>query len=324
MEEKKLNSEFLEKLMLKAMLVDDFYVATLATVFKPDYIDDEYIKKCYSNIIDHYKEYNKIPPRDLIIHSYPEDEEKIKIVIDEVDSIDYDVAGNFDHLFTETDKYLREQAFKDALMKGVDLIEKKENPIKYKKIMEEALSKTLKIDLGVNYFGDMQKRLKKILSQTDIRIPSFYPTLDEFVSGGFPIYTLSVFLSRIHGYKCVGKDTKIKIRKKSTNAIFYLRIEDIWNSFINKNWHILKEGEMITLEKMKEKYGEVEGEKRYNIWKENISKSSKGRNTLNFFIKKYGEAEGEKRYKLYIQRQKESHSEKGYIKKYGEKKGKEK
>jgi len=63
---------------------------------------------------------------------------------------------------------------------------------------------------------------------------------------------------------------------------------------------------MLGLEGMKKKYGDEEGERRYNEWKKNVSKASKGRNTLDMFQKKYGKKEGIKRHKQYIERSKKS------------------
>ena len=67
--------------------------------------------------------------------------------------------------------------------------------------VEEALCKDLKVDLGLDYFQDLSSRLSRIFNATDIRIPTYYPTFDEFINGGFPPYTLSVICAKIHGFK---------------------------------------------------------------------------------------------------------------------------
>lgn len=202
-DKRKLEDQFLEKLMVKAMLVDSQYTATLSSVFDPSYFQSEQISKIYKTIIDHYKTYNDLIPTTAVVNSFSDEseQEKISNIFKEVESIDFDVAKNYDFLFNETNQYLKEQAFKDALMKGVDLIEKKENPLQYKNIIEDALAKDLKIDLGLNYWDDLNERLKRVLSQSEVKIPSYYPILDEFINGGFPTYTLSVILSKIHGGK---------------------------------------------------------------------------------------------------------------------------
>ena len=203
MTERKLPDEFLEKLILKGMLTDPYYTASLISTFKPEYFDDSEISKSFNFIKDHFEQYNQLPPKDILINHFQDEEEsdKISSIFKELDSVDYDISKNFEHLFNETNEYLKEKAFKDALLKGVELVEKKENPLQYKNIIEEALSKDLKIDLGVDYWGDLKERLRKICTEKEERVPSYFPLLDEFISGGFPPYTLNVFLSRIHGGK---------------------------------------------------------------------------------------------------------------------------
>lgn len=198
---RELPDSFLEKLILKGMFNDPYYVACLKSAFKPDYFDDPTISKCYSFVVNHYEKYNQLPPRDVVVNSFTEDKDKISNIFSEIDSVDYDVSKNFDHLFEETNEYLKEKAFKDALLKGVDLIQKKQNPLQYKNIIEDALSKDLKIDLGTDYWGTLNERLRKVLTEQEVRIPSYFPMLDEYIAGGFPPYTLNVILSRIHGGK---------------------------------------------------------------------------------------------------------------------------
>jgi hypothetical protein len=61
----------------------------------------------------------------------------------------------------------------------------------------------------------------------------------------------------------VGKDTIIRIKRNG--KIYDARIEDIWKSFINMNDEkVYKEGSMLSLDKMKLKYGEEEGKRRYD------------------------------------------------------------
>jgi hypothetical protein len=63
------------------------------------------------------------------------------------------------------------------------------------------LTKDIKIDLGLDYFGDLGNRLRRIFTTSDIKIPTYYPQFDEYINGGFPPFTLSVLTARIHGFK---------------------------------------------------------------------------------------------------------------------------
>jgi len=72
---------------------------------------------------------------------------------------------------------------------------------KIREIIEDALCKDLKVNLGLDYFGSLRERLKRVLYSSEIRIPTYFPQFDEFINSGLPPYTLSVAVSRIHGWK---------------------------------------------------------------------------------------------------------------------------
>jgi replicative DNA helicase len=68
-------------------------------------------------------------------------------------------------------------------------------------LVEDALCKDLNIDLGINYFGTAIERVKKIIESTDVRVPTYFPVLDEYLNGGLPPYTLTVAAAKVHGFK---------------------------------------------------------------------------------------------------------------------------
>jgi len=86
-------------------------------------------------------------------------------------------------------------------MKSINVLEGKEDTNKIRDFIESALCKDLKIDLGLNYFDQLQERLSKIFSNTENKVPSYFPTIDEIINGGTPAYTLSVWAAVTHGGK---------------------------------------------------------------------------------------------------------------------------
>lgn len=200
MTEGKLPGEFLEKLIIKGMMIDPQYTVTVSSSFKKDYFEEDAPGEIFNNIWNYYQEYSKLPPREVLVQQ-SKHPEKIKDFFQEIDSIDFDVAENYDYLFSETNSYLKDQAIKDVIMRGVDLVDKGDDPNQLRSLVEDALSKDLKIDLGTNYWNTLKERLSRVLSADDIRIPTHYPIFDEFISGGFIPYSLSVILAKIHGGK---------------------------------------------------------------------------------------------------------------------------
>jgi len=200
--EKNLDSGFLEKLMIKAMLVDKRFLAICSSVFEPEYFDNSSASAIFKYTSDYLEEYNSIPEELSIINSTKDDDkQEIKDFLSDVNSVDFNISKNYDFLFTQTNEYLKEQAVKRAIMDSVNIIDEGSDVESIREKIEHALSKDLKIDLGLKYFEDLGERLRRIFTASNIRMPTYFPVFDDSISGGFPPFTLSVLVARIHGGK---------------------------------------------------------------------------------------------------------------------------
>ena len=199
----RLDSDFLEKLIIKGMMTDKNFLVLVTSVFEPGYFDDSSISHIFKFCRDYVSEYSEIPQIETVINSLPDEFEQndIKEIFEEINTIDYDIARNYNHLVDQTNDYLKEQAVKNAIIESVDIVEDKERRPEIRQKIETALTKDIKIDLGLDYFGDLGDRLTRIFTASDIRIPTYYPQFDEYINGGFPPFTLSVLTARIHGFK---------------------------------------------------------------------------------------------------------------------------
>lgn len=196
-----MNDNLLEKLIIKGCMIDTNYLSTLSSVFLPEYFDDSTAGKIYNYVNTHFREYKNIPPKDVIISEYDKDDNNVRGFFEEIESIDFDYAKNYQFLFDNTNEYLKEKAVKKSILSIVDVINKGENIAATRHLLEEGLSKDLKIDLGTNYFETFRERLMRAWSPDQPKVPTGYPILDEYISGGLPPYTLSVILAKIHGAK---------------------------------------------------------------------------------------------------------------------------
>jgi len=198
----RLDSNFLEKLIIKGMLIDKRFLAIVSSVYKPEYFDNSSASSVFEFTSNYLEEYNTIPEEQAIVNSMKDnDRQEIRDFFSDVNAVDFDMTKSYDYLFDQTNKYLKEQAIKKAIMESVDIIDKKSDTESIREKIEEALSKDLKIDLGLKYFEDLGERLRRIFSASDIRVPTYFPVLDEFIAGGFPPFTLSLLVARIHGFK---------------------------------------------------------------------------------------------------------------------------
>jgi hypothetical protein len=196
------DENFLITAILKGLMEDKNYAITVTSVFDESYFDDPAMSEIFKYTKEHIMEHNNIPERDIIINSIPKDvRDEAKVLFQECDSTDFSVSRNYDWLIDKTDQYLKDKAIKKAILDGIDIIDSGKNIHEIRDIVESALCKTLKLDIGLNYFEDLAARLKRILNSTDIRVKTYYHTFDELFSGGFPPYTLNMFIAKVHGHK---------------------------------------------------------------------------------------------------------------------------
>lgn len=199
------NTDFIESLILKGMRDNKNFLIRIMGSYKPEYFSNRTIGKIFEFTVNHLREYKTIPSDDIILNGLSErhrssaaDEiEKAKAI-----NVTVEVNGpDEDYLLEETNKHLQEKAIKQGLFESVQIVENQGNISQIREIITDSLCKDLKMDLGLDYFSDMESRLREVFTRVQNRVRSYFPSLDEIINGGFPPYTLSVFLARIHGGK---------------------------------------------------------------------------------------------------------------------------
>jgi replicative DNA helicase len=267
MEQEQISDESLEKLIIKGILNDKQFLTMVLKPFEPDYFDNPVYEKIFTFTTNHFKQYKKLPDT-FILKDIVEDFE----VIENINDIPFSLDENKEYLLKETNRYMKEKAVKKAILEGVDVIDSKGDYNKIKEKITSALSKDLIIDLGLDYWNTLGKRLRSILELQEKRVPLGFPMLDEFINGGVLPYTLSLFLSRVHGFKSTllinilermsrnGKNVIIFSMEMSENEIAK-RIDSIsTKSHINKMYSTknnIKELGKKLVDKKKEYKGKI-------------------------------------------------------------------
>lgn len=195
----KVNTDFLEKIIIKSSQEDKQFLVLISNVFEPEFFDDHSASKIFEFTREYLDTYSSVPNRNVLIESINEDiKSDVLKFFNEIDSIDFNIAENYDWLIEETNNFLKDKALKGAIIKSVDIIDKDDEREKIREYIEDALCKDIKIDLGLNYWEDLGSRLKQILTSSDTRIPTGFPQFDEYINGGFPAFSLSALISDIH------------------------------------------------------------------------------------------------------------------------------
>lgn len=197
----RINSDFVEKIIVKGMTSDKDFLVLVSSVFEAKYFDDPYIRHVFDFCKTYFTEFNGIPSRDAIINSSEEDVARLKDLIEEVEAIEFDVSESYEFLLAQSNDYLKEKALKNAIIESVDEVEDPERRAQIRDRVEKALIKDLKIDLGLHYFTNLASRLRRIFNSSEDKIPTGFPVFDEFINSGFPPFTLSILTAKIHGGK---------------------------------------------------------------------------------------------------------------------------
>ncbi|KFZ26515.1 MAG: Replicative DNA helicase [Candidatus Izimaplasma bacterium HR2] len=227
------NSQYLEQVMTKALLEDKDYVVNVTRVFEEHYFDSAELQQIFSYVSSYFKTHREIPTKETVINSVPIDsKESVQTYLDEIDNMDIDVIRHRDWLMDQTDIFLKDKAIKDAIRNSVDIIDSGENTYNIRKLIEDALCRTMDVDLGLDYFGDLGPRLHKMFTDDTQRIPTYFPVFDEFINGGFPPKTLSVLTARIHGFKCLSYNSYIHV--KINEIVEKVKIGDFYNKYTYK------------------------------------------------------------------------------------------
>jgi hypothetical protein len=166
------------------MLIDRHLAVTFANSFEPKYFEVPEARRVFIFLSKYLKDYNKLPQFEIIINSV----DKVESFLEEVNDLTFNLVENNEWLVDEANVYLKDKSLKHAILESVDIIEgkNKRDRADIRKVIEDALVKDLKMDLGQVYWSDLPSRLKDIATSNITRIPTFYPTFDEFVIGGFP------------------------------------------------------------------------------------------------------------------------------------------
>lgn len=196
------DTDYLYVAILKGMFSDKNFAVTVAGVFDEKYFEHPGMVSVFRVFKSHLEAHNTIPDRDIVINTIPGPlREGASTLLAEMDTTDFDVAKNYTWLRDQTNAYLKERAIKQSIIQSVDVIDKGGNFEEIKKLVETALCKDINIDLGLDYFGSMGDRLRRIFESSDRRVKTYYPTLDELFNGGFPPYTLNMMIAKVHGHK---------------------------------------------------------------------------------------------------------------------------
>jgi replicative DNA helicase len=194
--------QHLEQCICKGLREQKDFVVLVKDVFEKEYFINPELRDIFEQTKVYFNQYKEIPDLTILLNNIPADRrEAAQEFLTDLERTDLDINRHYDWLKDQTDAYLKDKAIKFAINDAVDIIEAGESSHEVRKLVDDALCKTIHKDIGMNYFGDLHERLPRMFSDDTQRLRTYFPIFDEYVNGGFPPKTLSVFVAKIHGFK---------------------------------------------------------------------------------------------------------------------------
>jgi len=179
---------------------------------KGEYFLDNTYKTIFNHISEFITKYNAPPTKEALVISVQNDnrvgEEDYKNILNTIDSFASD-KPNEKWLLTETEKFCKDKAVYNAILKSISIIDgkdKEQSQDGIPSILQEALGVCFDNNVGHDYIDNAEDRFE-FYHRVESRIPFDLDYFNKITNGGLPNKTLNVVLAG-----CVHPETKVKIR----------------------------------------------------------------------------------------------------------------
>jgi len=190
----------LEKIILQNLIHDDNYMRKVIPFLKADYFLDNVDKLVFNHTSDFITKYNALPTKDALVISIQNDkrvgEDEYKNVLDFIDSLAQDTS-NSEWLITETEKFCKDKAVYNAILKSISIIDgkdKEHNQDGIPSILQEALGVCFDNNVGHDYIDNSSDRFE-YYHRVESRIRFDLDFFNKITNGGLPNKTLNVVLA---------------------------------------------------------------------------------------------------------------------------------
>jgi replicative DNA helicase len=190
----------LETLILSSLIHNVDYARSILPFVRSEYFNDEAERHVFNIIDEFYKTYNKAPNIDVLTielqndRSLKENEYKTRAEI--VINLEPSTA-EMDWLMAETEKFCKDRAVYNAILKSIGIIDGKDrehNQDAIPSLLQEALSVGFDNRVGHDYLEDAAIRYD-FYHKVENRIPFDLDLFNKITNGGMPNKTLNVALA---------------------------------------------------------------------------------------------------------------------------------
>jgi replicative DNA helicase len=162
----------------------------MVAMVKENYFEFPSHQKLYSKLVEFFLHYKKLPTDDQLLEEIKKDLKQNELFSDyrdeltAVNDLDEKAIDNQEYYLDLVEEFAKEQAIKDAILKSVDHLKKK-NFDAIETEVRDAFAVNRNVDLGTDYFSGIKERWDRLNSAT--LVPKFrtpFETLNEALEGG--------------------------------------------------------------------------------------------------------------------------------------------
>ena len=193
-------NERIERTTLKNLIHNEEYSRKVLPFIKEDYFSNRLEKILFSEIFKFTTQYNKLPTRETleidIQNRRDITDEEYKQIVALIQSLKPEDI-NLDWLVETTEKFCKDRAIHNAVMDGIQILERKDTRRTLEaipEILSDALGVSFDSHVGHDYLDDVDRRFDYYHQKLE-RIEFDLSYFNKITKGGLPNKTLNVALA---------------------------------------------------------------------------------------------------------------------------------
>lgn len=190
----------IERKILENLLHNEIYARKIIPFIELDYFADTNDRILVQEITNFFSKYNKLPTKDIIqieIFNRKDLSDEILIKCNKLlQSLEID-DSNIDWLLKQTEKYFKDRAVYNAILKSLTIINNEDKiltPEAIPKILQDALGVSFDKNVGHDYFDDATGRYD-FYNRREEKVPFDISLLNKITDGGMSKKSLTIFLA---------------------------------------------------------------------------------------------------------------------------------
>jgi len=199
----------IEATIISNLLHNEEYARKVIVFLKDEYFMDASEKVVFSEIHKFWTKYNDVPSKEALQIAVDEKDDISSTIYEEVEALIKSLGktdNNADWLLDETEKFCKDKAVYNAIMKSIEIIDGKHKKKKNDGIpdlLSDALSVSFDTHIGHDFLEDSDDRFE-FYHSTEERIPFDIEYLNKITKGGVTRKSLNILMAGTGVGKTIG------------------------------------------------------------------------------------------------------------------------